>query len=190
MNSNQDFKIPDNLQQEEFNLKELIVKILRHWKWIVLSLLICTIGSYYYLKSQINYYKSNARVMVKDIYLGGPTMELEIFNDLGFGGAYTTVYNEIEVFKTRTLLREVVKALGLQAFWVKESSFPNKDQLFYKDEPVKVDLSKIDLNNLEHSITLIVFINNNDAIEIEQIYSKNFQNYRDKIGFSRIWRSS
>ena len=95
---------------EEINLKELLYNYLLYWPWILASAFIFAVGGYFYVKSQVNIFESTAAVLVKDTKKGGVGgMDLDIFSDLGIGGGNSNLYNEIEVFNSRTLLREVVQ---------------------------------------------------------------------------------
>ena len=44
---------PQNMEEEEgFNLYEIVFKYLIYWPWFIVSVLVCLIGAYVYLKYQ------------------------------------------------------------------------------------------------------------------------------------------
>jgi tyrosine-protein kinase Etk/Wzc len=157
--------------EDEINLKEVIQKYLSHWKWILFSVFVFAVLGYIYVRSQVNIYQSEAKVLVKDTRKGGLSMDLDIFSDLGIGGANTNVYNEIEAFNTRTLLREVVKGLELQESLRLLGGIAAKDVLFYKNAPFKTSISTDALRQLEKVVSFEVKILDGERVQIKEIYS-------------------
>jgi tyrosine-protein kinase Etk/Wzc len=158
-------------QEEEINLKEILFKYLSYWPWILGSVFVFAVGGYFYVKSQINIYESKAAVLVKDDKKGGLGMSMDIFSDLGIGGGNTNVYNEIEVFNSRTILRDVVRELRLQESVMLKTGAISKDVLFYDDAPFSTSLSAIDFEEQEHSVRFDIEVNSNNTLEIKETYS-------------------
>ncbi len=158
-------------QEEEINLKEILFKYLSYWPWILGSVFVFALGGYFYVKSQINIFESTASVLVKDDKKGGLGMSMDIFSDLGIGGGNTNVYNEIEVFNSRTILRDVVRELRLQESVMLKTGAISKDVLFYDDAPFSTSLSAIDFEEQEHSVRFDIEVNSNNTLEIKETYS-------------------
>ena len=158
-------------QEEEINLKEILFKYLSYWPWILGSVFVFALGGYFYVKSQINIFESTAAVLVKDDKKGGLGMSMDIFSDLGIGGGNTNVYNEIEVFNSRTILRDVVRELRLQESVMLKTGAISKDVLFYDDAPFSTSLSAIDFEEQEHSVRFDIEVNSNNTLEIKETYS-------------------
>jgi tyrosine-protein kinase Etk/Wzc len=157
--------------EDEINLKEVIQKYLSHWKWILFSVFVFAVLGYIYVRSQVNIYQSEAKVLVKDTRKGGLSMDLDIFSDLGIGGANTNVYNEIEAFNTRTLLREVVKELKIQESLTLLSGIASKDVLYYKNAPITTTLDEEFKQNLVRGISFELTILKNDQVSVVERYS-------------------
>ncbi len=157
---------------EEINLKELLYNYLLYWPWILASAFIFAVGGYFYVKSQVNIFESTAAVLVKDTKKGGVGgMDLDIFSDLGIGGGNSNLYNEIEVFNSRTLLREVVRELGLQQSAMVKTGAVEKDILFYTDAPIQLNLSKELLDSLRFSVTFEVQRTDASGLKVKEIYA-------------------
>ncbi|OIQ27873.1 MAG: hypothetical protein BM564_10755 [Bacteroidetes bacterium MedPE-SWsnd-G2] len=97
-------------EQDDFNIKEELVKYARHWKWFVLCTVIAVIGAVLYLRYTPAQYQTQAKIKILDESSG-----LEVPADIGslFGGSKINLENEIEVLKSYRLLSEVVKELDL-----------------------------------------------------------------------------
>lgn len=155
-------------KQEEVNYKRLLMHYLVHWKWIVLSTFLFAGISYLYLKSQIDIFQSEARVLVKDNQKGGDAMQMDVFSDLGIGTSNVNVYNEIEAFTTRSIIKEVIKDLGIQESVRKETGWLEKDQLFYDNRPFYTNLSNKEKHQLNRNINFRLQFNTSGEFSIIQ----------------------
>ncbi|MDE6135735.1 MAG: hypothetical protein K2F79_09200, partial [Muribaculaceae bacterium] len=52
----------NNQADEQFDTTGLILDYLSHWKWFVVSILICCIGAYFYIATRIPVYKIDASI--------------------------------------------------------------------------------------------------------------------------------
>ena len=179
---------------EEINLKELLYNYLRYWPWIIASVFIFAIGGYFYVKSQVNIFESTAAVLVKDDKKGGLGMDLDIFSDLGIGGGNSNVYNEIEVFNSRTIIRDVVRELGLQETILLKTSVINKDVLYYKEVPFSTNLSKKELDTLPHSIRFDIKVLDHNTLYVKEIYSITpgitVEEVHDNVAYDELIKTS
>lgn len=154
----------------EVNLREQIDKYLTHWKWFVLSAILCLVLSFLYLRYTTPSYEASTSILVKDEKKGGMLSELSAFSDLGLdGGSVNNVDNEIEILKSRTLVESTVKRLNLNISFLVEGNvvdrtiygeapvnvyFINKTDWFEKTNAVlKLDLSPNDTFSLQNAIS-------------------------------------
>lgn len=100
-------------ETQENNLKDSLLKYLRHWKWFLLSLFVSLALGFVYLRYQTPLYEVNATILIKDDKKGEISSELSAFEDLGILKNNKNIDNEIEVLKSRTLMTMVVKELNL-----------------------------------------------------------------------------
>jgi tyrosine-protein kinase Etk/Wzc len=61
----------DDDLENDFDLKDFLEKYVRQWKWFVLSVFICLVGAFLYLRYTIPQYKASTTILVKDEKKGG-----------------------------------------------------------------------------------------------------------------------
>ena len=137
-----------DLEEEKINYQELLFRYIIHWPWFVASVLACLIGAWVYLHFQTPVYRVSASIMIKDDKKngGGNTADLE---SLGLGGMITStqsIDNEIEVLRSKTILKEVVSNLELYITYYDEDEFPKRE--LYKTSPVIVNLTTQEADKL------------------------------------------
>ena len=103
------------LEDEEtpgFDYKAFLVKLLMYWPWILGSIVVFLIGAFFYLKTLTPLYTVSSSVLIKNENKGGTSgANLE---DLGFVSSSTQSFdNELEILRSRTLIKKVVTALDL-----------------------------------------------------------------------------
>lgn len=117
------------LDEEKVNYQEILFKYIIHWPWFIASVLACLIGAWVYLHFQTPVYQVSASIMIKNDKKndGGNTADLE---SLGLGGVITStqsIDNEIEVLRSKTILKEVVNNLELYITYYDEDEFPKRN---------------------------------------------------------------
>lgn len=168
--------------QNEVNYKKLLMRYLVQWKWIVFSTLVFGTFSYLYLKSQIDIFQSEARVLVKDEQKGGDPTQMDIFSDLGIGQSKVNVYNEIEAFTTRSLIREVVKKLDFQESLTKKRGILEKDFLYHDYAPIYSNLDQQFKHQLNQNIDFKFEITAPNKFDLTQLYSENGEKVEEELG--------
>ncbi|PXY45712.1 GumC family protein [Flavobacterium hydrophilum] len=150
----------------EVNLREQLDKYLVHWKWFILSALLCLILAFLYLRYTTPSYEASTSILVKDEKKGGMLSELSAFSDLGLGGgSVNNVDNEIEILKSRTLVESTVKKLNLNINLLVEGNVVDRD--IYGGYPISVYfLNKTELFD-EANITLKLDLLSNDSFSLE-----------------------
>lgn len=138
----------NELDEEKVDYQELFFKYVIHWPWFVASVLACLIGAWVYLHFQTPVYQVSASIMIKDDKKngGGNAADLE---SLGLGGVITSaqsIDNEIEVLRSKTILKEVINNLELYITYYDEDEFPKKE--LYKTSPVVVNLTPQEADEL------------------------------------------
>ena len=152
-------KLYDNnmneLDEEKVNYQELLFKYIIHWPWFVASVLACLVGAWMYLHFQTPVYQVSASIMIKDDKKNGSGNAADI-ESLGLGGMITSaqsIDNEIEVLRSKTILKEVINNLELYITYYDEDEFPKKE--LYKTSPVVVNLTAQEADNLSD----VAFVN-------------------------------
>lgn len=147
--------IPSSDSNEETHISEIIKPYIRRWPWFILTVLLAVILAWLYVQSTIPVYNIQSTVLIKDAKSStSATPEMGALKDLsGLGGMSTnSVDNEIEIFKSKKLMRDVVTSKNLQTAIFVEEGFTEKE-IYGKSSPV-----------------LITVINEKDA----RLYPKGF----------------
>ena len=134
----------ENTQESEIHINEIIKPYITKWPWFVISALAALILAYFYLKIATPVYNVKSTVLIKDAKsnnLGGSGVEAGVLRDLsGIGGMSTnSIDNEIEVFKSKKLMHEVVSNKNLETVIVSESKFSDKE-LYADTSPIMVNV--------------------------------------------------
>ena len=53
-------------KSDDFNIKDILFRYLIYWKWLVLSVVICTALAYIFLRYKEIYYGVDASILIKD----------------------------------------------------------------------------------------------------------------------------
>ena len=148
-----------NASDEEFNLYEILFRYLAYWPCFIVSVVICLCGVFAYLRYSTPVYSTSAKILIKeqDNYRKSSTplsdvMELATIN-------LTSLFdNELEILKSKTLIKKAVSDLGLYITHSQRRSF-GYDPQFYKNSPVEVYMSPEDADNLSGKIGLRMLYN-------------------------------
>lgn len=120
-------------------LSDIFFMTLRHWHWILLSVLVCVGAAYIYLLRTPNVYTRAAEILIKD-ESKGKSAGAEEFADMGLFQSNTNIQNEMTNLKAKDIMEEVVKRLGLDINYYHEGRFHDVPAYGY-DLPVKVTLA-------------------------------------------------
>ncbi|WP_268225523.1 GumC family protein [Sinomicrobium oceani] len=151
--------------EEEASLRGQLEGYLIYWKWFALSVFLCIALALLYLRYATPQYSVSASIMIKDDKKGGITSELSAFQDIGlFGNVTNSVDNEIEVLKSRTLMENVVKNLGLNIVYFVKGSIRTSEA--YKNAPIHINFSIPDSVLYKTDTTFTVKINTDSAFTL------------------------
>lgn len=117
---------------DEFNLRTILDVLLTKWHWFALSVLLCVGGAYIYVKTVPVVYKREAIVQLKN-----KVKSEEAFNEKQmFDDTNNNIDGEILVFKSRLLMGEVIRRLGLDIGYSTDDGLKVRDM--YTDMPLKI----------------------------------------------------
>lgn len=135
---------------EDINISEMIKPYSRKWYWFVISVLILCIVAFLYLKVSSPVYKMDTTVLIKDAKKS-PSGGLSMLSDIsGFGGMSTSsIENELEVFRSKKLMKDVVTRLALQTTLFSEKDF-RKTELYGENAPFVIQV----INEKEYDIPI------------------------------------
>ena len=130
---------PNYLLEEEengagFNYKVFLIKLLMRWPWILGCVIVALVGAFFYVKTLTPLYTVSSSVLIKNESKKSGGADL---TDLGFVTASTQDFdNELEILRSRTLVKKVVNAMDLYIQYRVPGSF--RDTELYRKSPVKV----------------------------------------------------
>lgn len=138
--------------RRRLNFQTILATLVLNWHWFLLSLIICVCGALIYLRYTEPVYKVTARMLIKDNNANrrNATQMLANVEDLGFLTNSSGIDNEVEVLRSRILLREVVKDLKLYTEYRKEGRIHNVIE--YKTQPFTIDLDPQHLDSLDNAL--------------------------------------
>lgn len=131
------YMLEDEESTSGFDYKTFLVKLLMYWPWIVGCIVVALVAAFFYLKTQVPLYTVSSSVLIKnDNNTKGGSSGASLA-DLGFVTTSTQNFdNELEILKSRTLLKKVVTSLDLYIDYTLPNRF--RDTELYKQSPVKV----------------------------------------------------
>lgn len=127
----------------EFDINALIKPYLSRWYWFIIGIILAIVLAVLYIKTSVPVYNVRSAVLIKDAKksLGAGVGNMGVLEGLsGFGGMSTnSIENELEVFKTKKLARDIVEINHLQTSIYSTSSIVKKE-LFGDTSPVIVHI--------------------------------------------------
>ena len=123
--------------QEEINIQGMIEPFLRKWQWFVLSVVMVLFLTFIFLKIKSPIYKISSTILIKEAKNSGggkDDLAMGLLGELSvFGGmGSNSVENELEILKSKKLMRDVVLKNNLQTSVYVLKSLGKKE--VYKDK--------------------------------------------------------
>lgn len=118
------------------NIRDTMGKLLFHWPLFLTSLLVCLCLAFAYLKLKAPGYTVKARLLIKDEEKG--TGSESALQELNMFKSSTLVENEMELLKSRSIMYNAVRNLGLYIDYQEQG--PLKKVSAYTSTPVKLRL--------------------------------------------------
>lgn len=149
-------EVHSNLSQEEeeqsVNVREILTKYLYHWPLFVIGVVLCLSIGFIYLRYASPIYVVNTSILIKDDKKGPSAGAADLLNQLDMFGSTKVVDNEIEILKSKTLMRQVVDRLNLMITYKSEGRVVDSD--IYNRKPVTIDVIQMDTTLYGKSLTL------------------------------------
>lgn len=147
-----------DIEEEEngsgFSFKEIWNIIMLRWPWIILSVVLCLGGAYFYLKHQVPTYSSVARMYIKDDSGSGKRRASNAMSlqEMGIISSTDGFENELEILKSTRISNAVIKELSLNITYFVPGRFVDVE--LYKCSPVVAMMDKEVMDSLPTSINL------------------------------------
>lgn len=166
---------------EKIDIQEVLFKYIIHWPWFVGAVLVCLIGAWIYLRMATPVYNISATVLIKDDKKGGNTGGMAGLEELGLSGLISSsqnIDNELEVLRSKTLVKEVVNQLNLYVSYADQDEFPSKNM--YKTSPVIVSLTPQEAEKLSDPMIVEMSLYPQGSLDVgvtigDKEYQKHFE---------------
>lgn len=140
-------------QEKSINLRALLMKYLIYWPWFIASVVICLGCAFIYLRFQTPVYNTTASVLIKESDPRSKAMTqangaVAALQDIGGFSMTSNFDNEVEILKSRTLIKKVVSELGLYIQHSQDQTF-SYDVPLYKNTPIKVYITPEEAEKLQ-----------------------------------------
>ena len=165
-----------DLENEEtagFDYKAFLVQLLMRWPWIVGCLVVALAACYFYIQTITPTYTVNSSILIKHDKSGSGMNSME---ELGFVTTSTQIFdNEIEILRSRSLIRKVVTSLDLYITHSYEGRYRNHE--LYHRSPVQVWVTPEEAENIGYAEVRMLKDGSSLDVEIriqDETYSKKF----------------
>ncbi len=154
-NNNQNNPNNQNNRQEEessIDLKELLFKMLEHWHYFVICVIIAILVFFAISKFTIPQYQAKASLLIKNNE--NTLSQLSMLSN-NFGNNKSNFQNEIGQIQSYEMTKRTIKALDLYVNYYQNNSFKKIE--IYKDSPflVELDMFKIQTVNLPIKVQIL-----------------------------------
>lgn len=167
----------------DFDIKSLLKPYLSKWYWFVGGVALALILGFIYIKTAVPVYNIKTAVLIKDAKksTGAGLGDVGVLEGLsGFGGMSTnSIENELEIFKTKKLARDVSSINHLQTTLYSTSGIKERE-LFGDTSPFVIHVIS-EKKNREYPKKPFLINFENDKISLE---SEEY-NFDQKVSYGR-----
>ena len=167
----------EQISEEPLNLYALFFKFFAYWPWFIVSVVGCLLLAFIYLRYQAPVYNISASVLIKEQdarskAMMGTNGALGALQDIGGFSMTSNFDNEIEILKSRTLIRKVVTDLNLYINTQQQRTFGYAPSL-YKQSPVVVSLTPEEAEQLQSTVVLYMRYTPQGSLSVRAEYEWN-----------------
>ena len=126
-------------EEENFDLRSIAYRYVRNWYLFVIFLLMAFVGAFFYLLYTRPVYEVSSVILIKDDKKGLGSNDF--LKDLEMMGGNKIVENEMEVFKSRSLMKKVVESLRLNVIYTKNTRPVDID--LYGKSPLWIQIEQL-----------------------------------------------
>lgn len=184
--TNENINQPEFQEEEEsINIYEIIFKYLAYWPWFVISVIVCLVAAFVYLRFAAPVYNVSAAVLVKEDdpksqAMKGMNGAMSVLQDMGSFSVASSFDNEVEILHSRTLIQKVVTDHRLYITHYQDRA-TGYDPMLYKTSPVEVFMSPEEASNLDAGVTVNMdFTTEGKLSVVAKYFQKNGAKLKEK----------
>ena len=112
---------------ENINIREIVIKYLLKWHWFLISVVICFIIAYFYLKITNEEFQVQTTILIRKDKSASSLIDMSMLDGLGgvsgAGGSSKEIEDEIQVLTSKTLMTNVIKSLGVETEYFEKDNY-------------------------------------------------------------------
>lgn len=152
-------------KEERTDYRAILFRYIIRWPWFVASIFVCLLSAWIYLRYTTPVYNISASIIIKDLQKGGSSgSDLAAFEGLGILNVSKNIDNEIEILRSKSLIKDVVSELGLYTNYFAKGNI--NDVELYNSSPVSVLFSPEDAERLTTPLTLTLNYQTDGQVEV------------------------
>lgn len=154
--------------EKPIDYKAILFEYLMYWPWILGCIIVMGITMYAYLRYKAPIYNINATVLIKqdDQTKSSSIPPMQAMQDLGMLSMANNFDNEVEIIRSRTLVKKVVNKLNLYINYKEKQTFRYPADL-YKNSPVQVWTTPEEADCLFKPVTLEMTCTPNGQVDVK-----------------------
>ena len=153
------------------SVMEIATLFIKHWKWILLGLLVALAAAFVYLRYTTPVYEVASSVVLKEENSRRPSSMPGTLEELAMMGSVSNVENELYILKSRSMIRSVINRLDLHTSYIVEGRVKSMD--LYTQSPVIVDMAQSDLDLLRETINFEMQMESEEKVHIRGTVAGN-----------------
>src|SRR5690554_2567724 len=114
-------------KEDLLSVMEIATLFIKHWKWILLGLLVALAVAFVYLRYTTPVYKVASSVVLKEEGRSAPSTMPGTLEEIAMMGAVSNVENELYILRSRSMIRSVINRLDLHTSYIVEGRIKSVD---------------------------------------------------------------
>jgi len=158
-------------KEDLISVMEIATLFIKHWKWILLGLLVALAAAFVYLRYTTPVYKVSSSVVLKEEGRRGPSTMPGTLEEIAMMGSVSNMENELYILRSRSMIRSVINRLDLHTSYIVEGRLKSTD--LYTQSPVIVDMAQSDLDRLRETIRFEMQMESEERVHIRGTVAGN-----------------
>ncbi len=182
-------ELPQKANQAEIDLQWIFINIFLHWKWFLISLLICLPAGYLKLRYSTSVYQIEAKVTLQNSQEDAGNSEFAVFRNMGLIKANNSIASQMEIFRSRNLMEDVVQQMGFYISYGIKGRLKDTELYGAENTPVEVFLNAESARKISGTVYMQFRLGAGNAIRVdgrygEEVFSKQVAPILDSVQIS------
>lgn len=156
--------------EDSFDFQLILVKFLIHWPWFVISVVVCLISAFIYMRYKTPVYRVDGAILITEENHTRPRAGTIDLQNLGIMSMTNNFDNEIEILQSRSLVKKVVSDLGLNIQVFRKRSFAASTPV-YRNCPVNISVLPEVADTLLSSVRLDLLCHADGSYDVTAHYA-------------------